>query len=308
MTNSDEDRMRNSHVKYDNHQNEWDACVNDPEKNKVAVTWIEQKDTVDCWRHDRMYNLVKPFIDFDSESTWLTVGDGRYGTDGHALMNMGVKDVHCSDISDTLLKIGNAEGFIGDYSAQNAEALQFSDNQFDYVLCKEAFHHFPRPFVALDEMFRVANIAVIIIEPRDILIDKGAFSWALNIIKYIFNKPINSHNFEPVGNYIYSVSERELEKFLLGMHKRFIAFNGINDAYEEGVEFVEFSTANRSQRKLIKKIRLKIRLGDFLNLLGVRKSGIIAAVLFKTEPLDHLKGKLSRSGWQLKELPKNPYI
>lgn len=122
-----------------------------------------------------MYSLVKPFIDFDSESTWLTVGDGRYGTDGHALMNMGVKNVHCSDISDTSLKIGNAEGFIGDYSAQNAEALEFSDNQFDYVLCKEAFHHFPRPVIALDEMFRVANKAVIVIEPRDVLIDKGHF-------------------------------------------------------------------------------------------------------------------------------------
>lgn len=92
------------------------------------------------------------------------------------------------------------------------------------------------------------------------------------------------------------------------MHKRFIAFNGINDAYQEGVEFVEFSTANKSQRKLVRKIKLKIRMGNLLNLLGVRKSGIIAAALFKTEPLDPLKGKLSKCGWQLKELPKNPYI
>ena len=104
------------------------------------------------------------------------------------MINLGVKKVHCSDISDKLLRIGNNKGFINEFSAQNAESLKFLDNSFDYVLCKEAFHHFPRPFIALHEMFRVSQKGVVLIEPRDDLIDKSFFYIISKLIKLIYKK------------------------------------------------------------------------------------------------------------------------
>ncbi len=56
-----------------------------------------------------------------------------------------------------LLGKGSELGFIGEYSAQNAESLSFASNSFDYVFCKDAMHHCPRPVIALYEMLRVAR-------------------------------------------------------------------------------------------------------------------------------------------------------
>ncbi len=297
----------NSHIKYDRHTDEWDACLSDPERRRVALTWLHQSNTFDSWRHDRMYELVKELVKVDQESTWLTVGDGRYGTDAHAILKMGAKNVYCTDISDTLLEIGSREGFINEYSAQNAESLTFEDDQFDFVFCKEALHHFPRPYTALHEMFRVARVAVILIEPRDSNIDTGKLNWIIRCLKRLVGKKTAAHSFESVGNYIYSLSEREIEKFLLGMHRRFVAFNGLNDVYTPGVEFIELSTKDSRERSVLRVLKAKLNVLDLLTALGIRETSLIATVLFKSQPAPVLIDALEKKGWKLKELPRNPY-
>ena len=300
--------MSNSHIKYDRHKDELDACINDPERQRVALTWLNQKNTLDTWRHNRVYSLVEPIIRCDSLATWLTVGDGRFGTDAHALIEMGAKNVHCSDMSDALLKIGSEKGFIKAYSSQNAELINFPDNSFDFVYCKEAYHHFPRPFIALHEMFRVAKTAVILTEPRDLVSDSGTFQFVLDIIKTLLGRDAQQNIFEPVGNYIYTISEREMEKFLLGMHYRHIAYNSINDAYEEGVEFVDLASVDPNDKAIIRRIRRKIVVQDAMDILGIRKRSLISVALFKLEPKQQLKKGLTSKGWKFKELPKNPYL
>ena len=64
-------------IRYDNHEEEWDRCINDSERNKVAATWLAQGETLDRWRHERMYKLLKPIIEHDPNRAWLTVGDGH---------------------------------------------------------------------------------------------------------------------------------------------------------------------------------------------------------------------------------------
>ncbi|WP_158308790.1 methyltransferase domain-containing protein [Desulfocurvibacter africanus] len=76
--------------------------------------------------------------------------------------------------------------FIPEYSVENAEKLSFANGSYDYLLCKEAFHHFPRPMIALYEMLRVARKGIVLIEPND----NGA------------------DGFEECGNYVYSLSRR----------------------------------------------------------------------------------------------------
>lgn len=275
---------------YDRHQNEWQRCLDDPARRVVAETW-NRNDSVDAWRRERFHNQLMPFL---GEETWLTVGDGRFGSDAQFLLRHG-QSVHCSDISDTLLKEAHKRGLINEFSAQNAEALTFADGSFDYVYCKESFHHFPRPYIALTEMFRVARKAVILTEPRDFQIDRRAFSWVLDIARKACGQS-ERHDFEDVGNYVYRISEREIEKFALGMHYRHVAFRSANDAYFTGLE-----NAARQGREH-SKLKRKLAVLDLLDKLHLRSKSMLTAVIFKQPP------KVDLVGWDYRVLPRNPYL
>lgn len=72
------------------------------------------------------------------------------------------------------------------YSVENAESLSFRDNEFEVAFCKEAYHHFPRPFLALYEMLRVASKAVVLAEPNDQIprpIMRGIYEAVRNLAK-----------------------------------------------------------------------------------------------------------------------------
>jgi ubiquinone/menaquinone biosynthesis C-methylase UbiE len=182
----------NLNVQYDRHQDEWQEIISSPEGKELGASWMRD-DTLDYWRHERLRKFVIPIIRFESDACWLTVGDGRYGSDGHYLKSCGAKRVHCSDYSDALLEIGKELGYIKEFSAQNAEALSFGDEEFDYVFCKDALHHFPRPYIALNEMFRVSRRGVILIEPRDRVIDRPLLH-SLNLPTFLFPNYINLFN------------------------------------------------------------------------------------------------------------------
>src|SRR4051812_34246536 len=76
----------------------------DPELRKLAETWF-QNDTVDAWRHDRMYRCLDPLLTSYPNSSWLTIGDSHFGKDAHYIQEKGHR-VMATDIADPLLKIG----------------------------------------------------------------------------------------------------------------------------------------------------------------------------------------------------------
>ena len=308
--------MMRMEIQYDRHDEEWEKCIGDRKRGEIAATWM-QSGTLDRWRHNRMLGSINPFI--TKTSTWLTVGDGRYGTDAHYIMSQN-GTAHASDISDKLLKIGNQKGFIDSYSQQNAEELSFEDNSFDYVLIKEALHHFPRPWLALYQAFRVCRKGVILIEPNDdqthlqqtisgCLIKLGG-AIKRSTRRILGNASCRSHhyNFEPVGNFVYAINPKELEKFLLGMHYTKIAFKGINDAYEEGIEFIQMNTQSTKERKTISRVKSSIAEADARCKAGKSSYSLLTAALFKCEPTDELRVRLVEQEWELKDLPKNPYL
>lgn len=296
-------------VIYDNHQYEWDRALTDTDRKNIARTWIEQSNTLDRWRHNRMYGQLEHLINFDKNMSWLTVGDGRYGTDANALISMGATNVMCTDISDTLLKIGYRNGFIKKYSKENAENLSFQENEFDFTLCKEAYHHFPRPQIALHEMLRVSKIGVVLIEPCDASINPKILNVLVPMLKKVFRKPTyTEHRFEEVGNYIFSVSERELEKIQLGMHRRYIAYTYVNDFYQEGFEFISMESTEKADLNKIRKAKSFIKARDVLTRLGLIRSAILCAILFKENPNPNIIQSLKKSGWKIKILPANPYL
>ena len=289
-----------------------------PDVEKLE-TW-KKFDTIDAWRHSRMYSSLQVLIKTYPTHTWLTVGDGRYGTDANYLMRNGIKDVLATSISDELLKKSKADGFIQDYKIENAEQLSFKDDSFDFVLCKESYHHFPRPMIAFYEMLRVASTAVIIIEPNDVNLKLTKESKTLakpenkirlikDFIKDFFGMnryEFNTYNpggYETLGNYIYSVSEREFEKAALGLNLPLIAFKGINDYYDEGVEF---ETATEGSL-LFNKIKTAIVSMNTDCEKNGKPYNILVSMIFKTMPPENTLEELRNSGFRVNQLPRNPY-
>jgi len=295
-------------MRYDNHPEEWEKILSDPELKTRGAAWLNLS-SLDTWRHDRIRAPVMTIVEHNPEMSWITIGDGRYGTDANYLLRAGAKNVHCTDISDRLLRIGNNLGFINSFAAENAENLRALDNSFDWVYCKEALHHFPRPYIALHEMFRVARQGIVLTEPRDPLLEKSNIQIIKDLLKRILGRPTYSfHEFEEVGNYVYTVSEREQEKFLLGMHYTDCAFIGVNDSYAPGIEAICMDTKDREEIKIIKKVKSSIRRKDLLCALKIRKASLLISILFKDKPSDNLVQKLRSRDWTVKSLPANPHL
>lgn len=291
---------------YNQQKNHHKKIIEDKRQKEKSSTWF-RKDTIDYWRHKRIRDSILSLINVYPNSSWLTVGDGRYGTDANYLLEKGL-DVHASDIQKELLEIGSRRGFIKDFSEQNAEKLKFPDDNFDFVYCKEAYHHFPRPAVAVYEMLRVAKKGVILQEPKDPLLFENPlqvlFHYFKKIIKFILNKKDQLHSFEKSGNYVYSLSPREIQKFALGIQCRFIACKVQQDYYEKGVEFEKIS----KKSKLFKKVKRKIYLAEILQKLGFTTGGIITGIILKDIPEKKLIKNLKKNGYKTEILLENPYL
>jgi ubiquinone/menaquinone biosynthesis C-methylase UbiE len=292
---------------YKEYEQEWEKALTDPHKMRIANTWFDTG-TLDAWRHARMRAPLLPLVKTDPEANWLTIGDGRFGTDGNFLLRSGAKNVHCSDISDLLLKVGYERKFITAFSAENAEHLSFADESFDYLYCKESFHHFTRPYSALYEMWRVARKGVVLTEPRDTSIDKEPLELLKDLAKTLLGKKVrSSHAFEPIGNYIYSISEKELEKAALGLGGTTLATIGCNDAYQEGIEFVQMQSNAPQDVAARSTILSEVKRLDLLCKLRIKKSTLLSVVLFKNSPNQALTSAMLGAGWAIQQLPKNPY-
>ena len=293
-------------LSYERHKkNRQEYAIGGREEN-LAKTWFNE-DTVDAWCHKRMYSSLDPLLEIFRDSSWLTVGDGRYGSDAHYLQKKGLS-VLATDISDALLKEGQEVGYIKAYRKENAESLSFSDDQFDFVFCKEAYHHFPRPMVALYEMLRVAKKAVVLIEPNDSYIATSfvhvVFRKIKELIKIVMQKEIVKHGFESVGNYCYKISKREIEKVALGLGYKAVAFKGIHSYYKEGIEF-EKAAINS---KLFKKIRRRIGLLNLFTQLRLQEYSVLTAIIFKETITPELKSALNNNSYEITILPDNPYV
>jgi ubiquinone/menaquinone biosynthesis C-methylase UbiE len=305
--------------RYRQESENWVQYTTDPEHKRTAESWL-LTDTVDAWRHHRMYACLDPLLEAYPDSEWLTVGDGRFGKDAHYIQEKGHK-VLASDISDTLLRIGEEMGYIHEYKVANAEALCFGNDSFDFVLCKESYHHFPRPMLALYEMLRVARKGVALIEPNEAPVLYESKFVAKRLIKEVFLRcglasilrtqdmsTIRDYGnvWEEVGNYVYTISEREIEKVALGMGYTACAFKGLNDYYEKGVEFEKATDDSQLFRKAKERIAQKDRLGR----MGLNRNSytLLVAMIFKQPLESHASQVLQKYGFVVRPLQKNPYV
>jgi ubiquinone/menaquinone biosynthesis C-methylase UbiE len=279
--------------------------------------------SIDAWRHHRM---MEPFRCFSDQTSWkwLTIGDGS-GFDAARLLKMGVNDVTASDLSTARLALAAEQGLITRYCAQNAERMSTRDGEFNVVYCKEAFHHFPRPWIGLYEMLRTASDVVLLTEPRDWIIDRGKIQligprgiaqklWLWLVHKFLGRMPLvdpehrytlgeNTPRYEDAGNFVFSASAREIEKVALGLDLPAVAFFGMDDEFQPGLHDSPADPENPKFARLSQRLSVSERRAA----AGVGSTGLLLAAIFIRLPPQHLMDSLRECGWYVRLLPRNPH-
>jgi SAM-dependent methyltransferase len=256
-------------------------------------------ESIDNWRHTRMLALTKPIVQAFTGCRWMTVGDGRYGSDAAYLHSQGV-DVIASSLTDERLRYACELGHIPTFRAENAECISMANDAVDFVLCKEAYHHFPRPPIALYEMLRVARVAVVLIEPLD---NPKFLDGLKSLIKRVIRGD-REQQFEPSGNFLYRLNVRELGKLMTAMGEQTIAFKGINDFYHGRLADYVANATNAGALLT----RLGIFVQDALSKVGLLGYGLGCVVVFKGQVAGEVAAALRTNGFDMVALPRNPYV
>ena len=265
------------------------------------------EDNVGNWLQQIFFSCIDPLLG-NGKQSWLTIGDA-YGFDAHYILRKPNQIVTASDLNEDFLRIAKAAGLITNFASENAEKLSFADDSFDFVLCKETYHHFPRPYAALYEMIRVAKKGILIIEPQDPVTRMPFLLAMINILEKI--KPSlagsfwkNQFSYEPVGNFVYKVSEREFQKFGAGLGLKVVAFKSVNPNFYKK-ELQKMRPSLRLGK--FRVIWIKKRLLDLITELGFIPGQVLATIVFKQCPAIAELKQLADAGYKIVHIPDNPY-
>lgn len=255
--------------------------------------------SIDNWRHTRMHALVQCLVHALPAARWMTVGDGRYGSDAAYLTSIGA-DVLATSLTDERLKIACERGFIRRYAIENAEHLSCADGAFDFVFCKESYHHFPRPPVALYEMLRASRVGAVLIEPYH-------NPRVLDAVKRGIKRLLRGDkvfDYEPSGNYLYRINLAELGQLMCAMGNTTLAVKGINDFFHPRLS--RERAGGRGLPFLL--TRLGVGVQDVLARLGLMGWGLCCVVVFNGTPSAPVREALRGQGFRIIDLPRNPYL
>ena len=257
----------------------------------------------------RNLEILKPLL--REKNKWLTIGDhtgfeAKYLTENN-------QDATASDISDAFLREAVEQKLIKKYKKINVEQIDIEEDGFDYLICKESFHHFPRAYLGLYEMIRVARKGVILIEPVDAWFKMPLLLFIKNICDcfnpYLINKIWkNRFSWETVGNYVFKVTDREVEKIAMGMGLSCIAFKEMNTLLKPlPAKWGDLQCTPLDER-LYRKVKRKYAFWDFICKLRIIPYNTLCAVIFKEKPQPDLLNDLRKNKFRVIELPPNPYL
>lgn len=259
-------------------------------------------DSLDARRDWRMYERLRPLVLSDPGATWLTIGDP--GADAAALRRLGAKRVVASSLSAAPLRELARRGFLEGVEIRelNAERLDRLDFPIDYLLCKEAYHHFPRAPIAFYGFLETARRAVALIEP----VDMGR-RFPLEVLRSLAKRWIRGDSperllFEDWGNYIFRLSLPEVDRMLtaLQVERWYLACH--TDFYHP-----KLSPRPTNDRLADRIERLAVAVQDLAAGLGLMGWGK-AAVVIPTGgiPAAAAEGML-RCGFRERRTARNPW-
>jgi len=160
-------------------------------------------------------------------------------------------------------------------------------------------------------MIRVSKKAAILIEPIDILSKMPMLLFLKNLCDRISPTLINKiwknrFSYENVGNYVFKVSAREVEKMAMGMGLPCVAFKGLTiDISQTNKELLYQTPANE---KFWAKVKRKSNIRNFISRLHLLPYGHLCAVVFSQAPTNEMRQRLTNEGFSILDLPVNPYI
>lgn len=264
--------------------------------------------TTGMWRMLRMVDFAASFA--DDGGSWLTIGDA-YGHDSLMLRDHGIGTVVASNLNASLLRMGREAGALGEVLEINAESIALPDDSFDYVLCKEAYHHMPRPMLAVYEMLRVARKAVILIEPQDQVVD-----WPASRNPSYWHAIEGNHvSFGPAGgeavssanidwyehgafNYVYTLSRREIRKLCFGAGLLGYATKQFNDFFRD-----DWADQPAHASEGFDQTLAQITAWDTLCAASGKPASYLTAMLFKRIPEQPRLDRLRGLGYELHATP-----
>ncbi len=259
---------------------------------------LSSPQSIDAWRHRRMYNFLDPIISIAPGARWLTLGDGHFGTDAHYLKCKGCHAV-ASSVSNATLDVAKNRGFIDEYIVYDACDIKCGDDSYDFVLCKEAYHHFERPPLAFYEMYRVAKFAVILIEPQ--YQPPRIFDCMKILAKKILRAGQNSE-YESSGNYICRLNVHENLRMLQALNHKRAAYRLFNDFFVPSI-----AKRRDTFAWIIQHMGLAIQ--NLLCRLRLMNYGLaVFAIIKDTDKSNAVTRNLEKSGFTIINLPPNPYL
>jgi SAM-dependent methyltransferase len=260
-----------------------------------------RRGSMDFRMHERMMDLIRPIITAYPEAHWLTIGEE--GQDGWMLRQRGAAAVTASSLSDVRLQKAAELGFLPGMPvrALNAEHLDCADAAFDLVLCRQAYHHVRRAPLAFYEFMRVSRRGFVLIEPIEGPRRPLEFARALAKMALRHRSPIYDL-FEPSGNYIYRVSERDVFRMLTALQVPWFAIKTFNTFY------LRWLAAQPRSSLLARAIyNLGVGLQDFLCLCRLMNPGLCIAFVPTEEDPRRAREVLEKARFRIVETPKNPY-
>ncbi len=158
-------------------------------------------------------------------------------------------------------------------------------------------------------MIRVAREAVILIEPHDpiskmplLLAMRNLMDrWDTTLLQKYWK---NRYSFEEVGNYVFKLSEREMDKLANGIGLPAVAFKGINNNYYHPALASEKAD---DASPVFKKLKRKIAFHDLLVKASLMPSQVLCAVIFKKMPSPNVQQAMKTDGFAFYVFPPNPY-
>lgn len=225
-----------------------EKTINSHKMNSQNLSFFDVLDTAldDNKRHHTMLKYGIDLIDFLGINSVLTLGD-KYCRDASFIKNQLQCYSVASDLELSRMFQAKSMGYVDEILNINAENISLNDESFDVVFCKESYHHFSRPQLALYEMLRVAKEAVVIIEPNDI---------RKNGIENFIEDGDYLDSFEDVGNYKYQVSLREILKTARALRLPHVGVIGFNDPYKKPFVYTDWvDTKSRLDEKGNNKTR-----------------------------------------------------
>ena len=265
----------------------WSYSAHEGRNIRQNIPYIDNVGMIDEIRTKSMFHVAKLVADSYPHASWMTIGDGRFGCEAYFLQKLGVKNVLATDIVVTHLEQAAQKKYIKEFAKVNAENIEFGDCSYDFVLCKESFHHFPRPYAALYEMLRVCKLGTVLHEPSD---SRGRILDAFkeSIKRVLRRKPTSKY--EPSGNYIYTVSLEELEKLMCGIDYPYIIYKYSNDFCLKQIN----TKPNKGWASFLYKLGVGVQ--DILCKLKLLSYGKISLILFKEEISDGVKAVFEGAG------------